>query len=118
MICFAGDGGFWYHLTEMETARRFGINTVTVVNQNNCLGQCVTPLTKLNGERNGHPEDLYQFTEVRFADIAREMGIEGFRVENPDEICPTLEAALACGAPALVEVVTDPAAEPELPWHP
>jgi acetolactate synthase-1/2/3 large subunit len=31
VICFTGDGGFWYHISELETACRCGINTVTVI---------------------------------------------------------------------------------------
>ena len=32
VLCFTGDGGFFYHLSEIETAARCGIKTVTVVN--------------------------------------------------------------------------------------
>ena len=39
VVCFTGDGGFWYHLAEMETAVRCGINTVTVINNNRSLNQ-------------------------------------------------------------------------------
>ena len=39
VICFCGDGGFYYHLPELETARRRGIKTVTVVNNNHSLAQ-------------------------------------------------------------------------------
>ena len=34
VICFTGDGGFWYHMSELETALRYGINAVIVVNNN------------------------------------------------------------------------------------
>ena len=39
VMCFTGDGGFWYHLSELETAARYGINTLTVVNNNHSLNQ-------------------------------------------------------------------------------
>ena len=39
VLCFTGDGGMWYHLTELDTALRYGINTVTVVNNNHSLCQ-------------------------------------------------------------------------------
>src|SRR5207248_1296238 len=32
VVCFTGDGGFYYHLAELETAVRYGINAVILVN--------------------------------------------------------------------------------------
>ncbi len=34
VITFTGDAGFWYHIAEIETAARWQINAVTVVNNN------------------------------------------------------------------------------------
>jgi acetolactate synthase-1/2/3 large subunit len=39
VICFIGDAGMWYHLSELDTALVRGINTVTVVNNNVALNQ-------------------------------------------------------------------------------
>ena len=34
VVVFTGDAGFWYHIGELETAVRWNINAVTVVNNN------------------------------------------------------------------------------------
>ena len=34
VVTFTGDAGFWYHIAEIETAARWNINAVTVVNNN------------------------------------------------------------------------------------
>src|SRR5262249_9811514 len=34
VLVFTGDAGFWYHIAEVETAVRWNIKTVTVVNNN------------------------------------------------------------------------------------
>jgi acetolactate synthase I/II/III large subunit len=34
VIGFCRDGGFYYHLAELETAARFGINAIMLVNNN------------------------------------------------------------------------------------
>ena len=34
VVCFTGDGGLYYHLPELETASRHGINLVVVINNN------------------------------------------------------------------------------------
>ena len=118
VVCFCGDGGFWYHLSELETARRFGINTVTVVNNNGGLAQGIDDVHDLYGERSGNPGELYRFKPVNFARVAQEMGCNGVRVEHPDEIAGALQEALAAGAPTVVEVMTGLDYRGPKPWAP
>ena len=114
VVCFTGDGGFYYHLQELETAVRCKIPTVTIVNNNGSMNQ----------ERNiyipaydGNPSEkwgeMWVFTKVNFSQVARDFGAEGFRAERPEEIAPAVKKALACGKPALVEVISDPLAMAE-----
>ena len=115
MVCFTGDGGFYYHMAELETAARCGINTVTVINDNAAFGQCVIPREAEDGGTRNH---LVRFRQVDFARIAGEMGCLGIRVERPDDVAPALDEALAAGRPAVVDVVTDPAPRAPEPWAP
>jgi acetolactate synthase-1/2/3 large subunit len=118
VVCFTGDGGMWYHLSELETARRCGIHTVTVVNNNRALGQCAVTIRKLYANRPGNPGDLFDFGTVSFAALAREVGCLGLQVTQPDEIAPTIQQALAANLPAVVEVITDVNCPAPEPWAP
>jgi pyruvate dehydrogenase (quinone) len=51
-----------------------------------------------------------------FAAYARQLGIEGIRVERPEEVAPAWERALAADRPVLIDAVTDPEVPP-LPPH-
>ena len=44
-------------------------------------------------------------TNPCFAQIARDMGAQGFKVEEPDTVSDTVRAAIACGKPAVIEVI-------------
>ncbi len=118
VICFTGDGGFWYHLSELETASRCDIRAVTVVNNNSALGQCRILIKAAYGDQPGKWEEMTRFQEVNFARIAEEMGCFGIRVEKPGEIRGALEQALQADRPAVVEIITDPQADPAPPWAP
>jgi acetolactate synthase-1/2/3 large subunit len=102
VICFTGDGGLWYHIEELETAARYGINTVTVVNNNRSLNQVAPAYAGTPGT-----DELWQFSDINFAEIARAMSGFGVRVRRPGELRGALEEALASGKPALVDVVSD-----------
>jgi pyruvate dehydrogenase (quinone) len=58
-------------------------------------------------------QDLPRFD---FAAYARQAGLEGIRVERPEDVAGALDRALAAGRPAVVDVVTDPEVPP-LPPH-
>jgi len=118
VVCFTGDAGFWYHLTELETAYRYGLNTVTVVNNNLGFGQCVPGIEKAYGDRPGKREELYRFQDFSFAKIAEDMGCKGFRVVSADEIGSTLKKALSSDRPTVVEVITDIKCQAPEPWTP
>ena len=118
VICFTGDGGFWYHFGELETALRHQINTVTVVNNNNGFSQGIDDVRNIYGDRPGDPTELYRFEKISFAQIARDIGCFGIRVEKPEEIAPAIRQALAADAPAVVEVMTDFSARVPPPWAP
>jgi acetolactate synthase-1/2/3 large subunit len=117
-VCFTGDGGFMYHLPELETAKRWGIATVTVVNNNSRLAQGLRNLRIAHEGLNSRMEDLFTFIPLDFAKIANAFGCRGYRVEKADQFRPALERALASGEPAVIDVVTDPLAQAELPWTP
>jgi acetolactate synthase-1/2/3 large subunit len=118
VICFTGDGGFWYHLTEMETARRFNINTVTIVNNNNGLAQGIPDIEKIYSGRSGSPEELYRFARVNFSRIAEEMGCLGIRVEAPAEIGNAIRQGLTAERPTIIEVMTGLDYHAPNPWSP
>jgi acetolactate synthase I/II/III large subunit len=118
VICFTGDGGFWYHLSELETARRYHINTVTVINNNNGLAQGIDDIHQVYGDRPGNPGELYRFEPVSFARIAEDMGCLGLRVDHPDEISGAIRQALAAERPSVVEVMTGIQYRAPEPWSP
>ena len=108
VLCFSGDGGFWYHIAELETAVRNNINVVTVINNNSALSQDQRGDHRAyEGIGGGAPEELWRFTDTDFSKVAESMGCFGIRVERPGDIQSALEQAFASGRPAVVDVVTD-----------
>jgi acetolactate synthase-1/2/3 large subunit len=118
VICFTGDGGFWYHLSELETARRWGINVVVVVNNNGGFGQCKVGVDDAYGDAAGRREHLYQFCETGFARVAENLGCLGIRVERPERIAEAIRQALDADTPAVVEVITDIQSTAPTLWEP
>jgi acetolactate synthase I/II/III large subunit len=71
VVCFTGDSGFWYHVGDIETAVRFGINTVTVVNNNHSGNQSMRGFDRAyGGKQTEQARELWVFTEVDFAAVA------------------------------------------------
>jgi acetolactate synthase-1/2/3 large subunit len=118
VLCFTGDGGFYYHLAELESARRCGIPVTVVVNNNSGFGQNLTGVRRIAGNRPGRGEALVRFGPTDFTAVARSFGVRGIRVERPAEIAPALSEALAANEPVVVDVVTDLEPRAPEPWAP
>jgi acetolactate synthase-1/2/3 large subunit len=119
VVCFTGDGGFFYHLPELETARRRGLKTVTVVNNNNCLGQGLRNLTlAYKGYDEANKGECYEFNDTDFSQVARTFDCFGVVVDKPQDFRKAFEAAMADPRPAVIDVRSDPAALVALPWMP
>ena len=108
VVVFTGDAGLWYHIAEIETAARWRINAVIVVNNNASGNQSKRGFDRVyGGTQTEQARELWTFSKVNFARLAEDMGALGIRVEQPGEIAPALARALAAQRPAVIDVVTD-----------
>lgn len=107
VICFSGDGGFYYHLAELETAARYGINLIVVVNNNAALNQEIPHFDKAYGgdpQERGH--EMWGFNTMNFAKVAESLGVMGIRAETPAEVKAALATALKANRPVVIDAVT------------
>jgi acetolactate synthase I/II/III large subunit len=120
VIGFCGDGGFYYHLAELETAARFNVNAIMLVNNNYALNQEKHLFDEAyGGQQRGRAKEMWHFSHrVNFARVAEAMGCVGIRVDRPDDIRPALEKALGANSPVVVEVISDVDAMSKRAWRP
>jgi len=108
VVTFTGDAGFWYHIAELETAVRWKIKAVTLVNNNGGGNQSKRGFDRAyGGEQTAQGRELWTFNPMNFARIAEDMGAVGIRVEKPGEISGALARALKADRPVVIDVVTD-----------
>lgn len=108
VICFLGDGGMYYHLSELETAMRFGINTVTVINNNGVFAQCSNDIKSVYMDDPETGAKRFTFNPTNYTQLARDFGCHAVRVTDASQIGPAIQEALDVGKPAVVEVMTNP----------
>jgi acetolactate synthase I/II/III large subunit len=108
VVTFTGDAGFWYHIAEIETAARWNINAVTVVNNNGGGNQSKRGFDRVyGGKQTDKARELWTFRQTNFARIAEDMGALGIRVEQAAAFPAALAQALAANRPVVIDVVTD-----------
>lgn len=106
VVSLMGDGGFGMTLSELSTAVDHGINTVTVVMNNKCWGAEKAYQRDFFGGRYIGAD----ISSPPFDKVAELYGAKGFRADTLADVQGAIEAALACGMPAVVDVAVDPAA--------
>ena len=108
VVVFTGDAGFWYHIGELETAVRWNIASVTLVNNNSGGNQSKRGFDRAyGGTQTEKARELWTYRPTDFARLAEDIGALGIRVEKPDEIAPALARAIAAKRPAVIDVVSD-----------
>jgi acetolactate synthase-1/2/3 large subunit len=108
VVAITGDGGFNMTLGELETARRAGIG-LTIVVVNNAASGYVKALQHAMFRGRYQSSDL---VEMDYAAIARAMGCNGIRVEDPDQLGTALRTGVGERTrPTVLDVVVtrDPA---------
>jgi acetolactate synthase I/II/III large subunit len=103
VICVTGDAGFFYHLSELETARRYGLKVIVVVNNNTSMNQEAFFWDAGSADQ----EKNWQFHDADLASIARGFGCHGARVDDPADFAAALDKARASELPAVLDVRTD-----------
>ncbi len=106
VVCFTGDGGVWYHMTEIETAVRYGINAVFVVNNNASLNQEQALNERNYGARTSGSDELWMLTDADFAGMADSMGANGIQVTRPGDMASALDQAISADKPTVIDVKT------------
>ncbi|HUU76507.1 MAG TPA: biosynthetic-type acetolactate synthase large subunit [Methanoregulaceae archaeon] len=95
----AGDGSFQMTIQELGTVAHYNIPVKVAVLNNRFLGM-VRQWQELFYDRR------YSYTElpaVDFVKIANAYGVDGIRVDSPEEVLPALKAALACDGPFVMD---------------
>ena len=105
-----GDGAFGFTLSELDTARRYGLNIINIVHNNAAWG--VIGFAQQHGNGFSFGADL-EGTE--YAAISRAFGCFGERVSRVEEVKPALRRALDSGQPAVIEAMVAFEPHPALP---
>jgi acetolactate synthase-1/2/3 large subunit len=115
VVLWTGDGGFYYHIAELETAARCGINLVVVCNNNASLNQVVAAY---GAELTSYWRDIAAFRDTDFSQVAAAFGCVGMRVSTGAELREALAHGLSLDRPVVIDAVTDPRAWPATAWSP
>ncbi len=119
-IALVGDGAFQMNgmnelITIAANYRRWADpRLIVLVLHNNDLNQVTWEQRAMEGDPKFEASQrLPDFPYARYAEL---IGLEGIRVDNPDDVGDAWDRALAADRPCLVEAITDPEVPP-LPPH-
>ncbi|MDB5589623.1 thiamine pyrophosphate-binding protein [Enterovirga sp.] len=104
VIAVMGDGAFGFHLTEFDTAIRYGLPMVVVVGNDATWNAEHQIQLRTYGPDRAHGCELLP---TRYDRVVEALGGHGEHVTEAADLGPALERALASGRPACINVVLD-----------
>ncbi|MDA0797554.1 MAG: thiamine pyrophosphate-binding protein [Chloroflexi bacterium] len=100
VLCITGDGAFGFNAMEIDTAVRLGLNIVVVLGNDAAWGIDKNLQIGIYGKA-----VITDLAPSRYDIVAEGLGAYGELVEQPEDIAPALERALAAGRPALLNIL-------------
>jgi acetolactate synthase I/II/III large subunit len=114
-VAVMGDGSFGFTVGELETITRYKLPILMIVISNSVYGWIKA------SQKSGYDERYYSvdFSRTNHAKVAEAYGVRSWRVDDPQKLEAILKAAIECGEPALVDIISQPlqdAAAPVSQW--
>jgi acetolactate synthase I/II/III large subunit len=112
VVAVVGDGGFLYSSMELETAVRLKLNITVIVFRDGGYNMVAFQQELIYGRTSGT-----DFGNPDLVKYAESLGCVGMRVNNPDELLPTLRKALETPGVVVVDIPTDYSKNVEIGQH-
>jgi acetolactate synthase-1/2/3 large subunit len=109
VISISGDGGFLFSAMELETAVRENLSFVHCIWCDGAYNM-VKEQQLLKYKR----EAAVEFGPIDHVKFAESFGAKGFRINQAEELLPTLKKALTLKGPVIIEVPIDYSDNPSL----
>ena len=109
VVALLGDGTLGFHLSEIDTAVRYGLNYLAVVGNDACWNAEHQIQLRAYGASRAHGLDLLP---TRYGAVAAAMGAHGEDVLKYENLRDALKRASSSGKPALVNVMIERIAAP------
>ena len=109
VVAALGDGTLGFHLSEIDTAVRYGLGYVAVIGNDACWNAEYQIQLRAYGAARAHGLDLLP---TRYGAVAAALGAHGEDVHEKNQLHDALIRAAGAGKPALVNVMIERTAAP------
>jgi len=104
VVAFVGDGAFMFGAQGIWTAAKWRLPILFVVFRNRAY---LVDRSQKAWDRGAYPGTDLGDPDIRFADLARSLGVEGYRIEASEKLRPAVESAQKSGRPVLLECIME-----------
>jgi acetolactate synthase-1/2/3 large subunit len=110
VVAMLGDGTFGFHLSELDTAVRYGLGFITVIGNDACWNAEHQIQLRAYGRDRAHGLDLLP---TRYGAVAAALGCHGEDVGVLADLAPALQRSVASQKPACINVMVERLAAPK-----
>ena len=103
-----GDGSAGFHIQELDTFARFGLNILTVISNNYVWGMSVNGQNLIYSGKSDARPAITLSKQCKYEIVAQGFNCAGEIVTEYDEIKPTVEKMSRSGKPGLINMIVSP----------